>query len=231
MDLTIKDLTLKYGDVSVLKGLNLDMQAGKIYGLAGLNGSGKTSLLKCIAGLQKYDTGSIQSSTIPFSIDQISFLETTIFAYPYMTGRDYLDLFSARNKNFKIDEWSALFDLPIDGYISNYSSGMQKKLGFLGIVALDRHLILLDEPFNALDMEAVELVKKILSKITVREKTILITSHILETLTDTCDKIFYLKGGYITSVFDKQEFDNLKKMFHEHHTEVYDQRIRTVMGE
>lgn len=81
----------------------------------------------------------------------------------------------------------------------------------MGIIALNRELILLDEPFNALDLESVEIVKLILPALKQQGKTILITSHILSTLTDTCDKICYLENGSIRGIYTKQQFPGLSE--------------------
>ena len=79
----------------------------------------------------------------------------------------------------------------------------------MGIMALDRDLILLDEPFNALDLESVEVVKLLLPNLKKQGKTIIITSHILSTLTDTCDSICYLENGNIKGNYSKQQFPGL----------------------
>lgn len=210
MALTVDALELRYGAAEVLRALSLRLEPGHIYGLVGMNGSGKTSLLNCIAGLQRYQHGNILYNQQPLHPHQLGYLESKFMAYPSMTGRDYLELFAAGHPDFNIVQWTDLFRLPPDEYIGNYSSGMQQKLGIIGLMALHRELLLMDEPFNALDLEAVEIFKRLLPALAASGKTILLTSHLLETLTDTCDRIFYLTEGMIKKEYQKNQFAELK---------------------
>lgn len=225
MELQIEQIVLSYGTHPVLKNLCMELKSGYLYGLAGVNGAGKTSLLNCISGLQKYQEGSILLDHAKLITSDVGYLETKFFSYPHMTGRDYLELFSAGTPEFKISIWNKLFDLPLDEYISDYSSGMQKKLGILGVIALDRPVILLDEPFNALDLEAVELMKRILPELKKLNKIVLITSHIIETITESCDQIFYMKDGKIFKTYYRNEFPSLRADLTQHLDEKFNKDI------
>ena len=227
MELKVNNLVLKYGQHTVLKELNLEMKGGLIYGLVGVNGSGKTSLLNCMCGLQPFSKGEVLLNGNSLQTSSTGYLETSVFAYPLMTGRDYLGFFAQSNNSFSLQKWNALFDHPLDEYISNYSTGMQKKLGLMGIIALDRNVVLLDEPFNALDIETVELLKQILPELSKRNKILLITSHILETLTDTCDYIFYLNKGQVNKTYPRSEFPDLAEALKTHFRERFHQGIQS----
>lgn len=228
MALTIDALELRYAAVTVLRGLSLRLEPGHIYGLVGMNGSGKTSLLNCIAGLQRYQHGTIRYNQQPLYTQQLGYLESRFVAYPSMTGRDYLELFSADHPGFDIEKWAGLFRLPPDEFIEHYSSGMQQKLAIIGLIALNRPLLLLDEPFNALDMEAVELFKRLLPEIAAAGKTVLLTSHLLETLTDTCDRVFYLTGGIIKKEYQKTQFAELKSDITAYTTARHDEQLKAL---
>ncbi|MBK8413499.1 MAG: AAA family ATPase [Bacteroidetes bacterium] len=94
---------------------------------------------------------------------------------------------------------------PGDELIDNYSTGMKKKLALIGICKLSRPVMLLDEPFNGLDLESSRILTSVLKKLVSKGHTIIITSHILETLTGLCTYIHYLRNGVIANIFNADE--------------------------
>ena len=143
----------------------------------------------------------------------MSYLVTENYFYPNITGYEYLSLF--QNKNFEIDNWNKLFDLPLEKIIDTYSTGMKKKLAFLSILKQDKPLMILDEPFNGLDIETCRIIRSILLRLKEKGKTIIITSHIIETLTNLCDFIHYLEDGKIKQSEDKEGFIKFEKELYE----------------
>lgn len=227
--ITIHNLHVRYGTNKVLTGLNLEIHDCCIHGLVGLNGAGKTTLLNTLYGLKKRSEGEIFYKSEPVKRKQIAYLETVNYFYPRITGNEYLGLFKKQNPDFDINKWNELFELPLDTLIDKYSNGMKKKLAFMGIVSLNREILILDEPFNGLDMETVQKVKMLLPKMK-STKAILITSHILESLTNICDSISYLNAGVIQFTKDKQDFNSLEtEIFAVHHEKISDQ-IRDLIG-
>ncbi len=203
--ISIKNLTLTYpGSPKILNALNLSLPLGNIHGIAGLNGSGKTSLLNTLFGLLKADAGTINCSDFEINKKNISYLPTENYFYSNISAREYLGLF--RNENFELDNWNKLFLLPLDQVIDDYSSGMKKKLALLGVIKQDKQLMILDEPFNNLDIETSRSLRSLLLKMSAKGKTIIITSHIIETLTNLCDYIHYLDEGKIKFSRQKEEF-------------------------
>jgi ABC-2 type transport system ATP-binding protein len=227
MALQIEQLGFSYGSKPILSGLNLELESGRLHGLVGLNGAGKTTLLKLIAGHLRPKRGELFWHGSRFSGNQVAFLETQAWFYPLMSGHDYLDLFSAGNRSFAREKWNMVFNLPLDQEARSYSAGMQKKLALLGVMALDRELMLLDEPFNTLDLEAVEWLRLLLPGLAAEGRTILLTSHILETLTQTCDTISLLKEGNIEKCFEKENFQELEKMINTIHTS----KVKTMLDQ
>lgn len=208
--LTIKNLTASYGKDSVLENLNLDIEEGMIHGLAGINGSGKTTLFHTIYGFIKPDAGTIQLNGQPLSRKKIAFLETQNYFYSNIKGKEYLDLFPDSTSTFSVKMWQELFKFPLNDLIENYSTGMKKKLALTGILKLDKPILLLDEPFNGIDMEAVRIIEKLLLRLKEKGKTIIVTSHILETLTAICDQIHILENKNITRIYRKNEFEGIE---------------------
>ncbi len=210
--LKINNLHLAYKENKVLKGISLDFKPNQLIGIVGLNGAGKTSFLNAIYGVAHFQEGSVELNESPVLSTQIAFLETKNYFYPRITGKEYLQLFKIGQPNFDFDAWNEVFGLPLDHLISTYSTGMKKKLAFMGILSLNRPVLILDEPFNGLDLETNETIKRILFLLKDKNKILLITSHIMETLTSICDQIHYLNDGKIEASFKETEFDQLEDL-------------------
>jgi ABC-2 type transport system ATP-binding protein len=193
----------------VINGMNLNMEENKIHGIVGLNGSGKTTLLNTIFGLKRQASGQVLFRETKTNKTNFSYLVTENFFYSNITGREYLQLF--KNKDFQAGKWNELFLLPLDELVDNYSSGMKKKLALLGTLKQNKAVMILDEPFNGLDMESIRILRMILLKLKEQGKTIIITSHIIETLTNLCDNIHFLEGGKIKFSKTKTEFEAFEK--------------------
>jgi ABC-2 type transport system ATP-binding protein len=210
--ITINSLTVSYGAVTVLRNLSLDLSLGQIHGIVGLNGSGKTTLLNALFGLKNNDTGQIYYLGNKLSRKQVSYLVTDNYFYPNITGNEYLALFN--NQKFQAENWNTLFGLPLNQLIDNYSTGMKKKLALMGIFKQDKPILLLDEPFNGLDMETTRIIGSILLKLKELGKTVLVTSHVLSTLTHSCDQIHYLETGAIKSSTGRDGFERFENELH-----------------
>ncbi len=208
--ISIKQMVISYQlDKPVIKGLNLKMEENKIHGIVGLNGSGKTTLLNTISGLKRPTSGIVLYQGVKANKKHICYLVTENYFYRNITGREYLQLF--KNKDFLTGKWNELFLLPLDDLVDSYSSGMKKKLALMGVLKQDKPVMILDEPFNGLDTESTRILRMILLKLKEQNKTIIITSHIIETLTNLCDSIHFLEEGKIKFSKSKSEFVNFEK--------------------
>jgi ABC-2 type transport system ATP-binding protein len=218
--LEIQNLSVYYQQLAIIDQLNLVINKGSIHGLVGLNGSGKTTLFNTIFGLLKSQNGIITFDNQLLNSQKIAYLETHNYFYSFLTGGEYLELFKIHNKNFDIKSWNELFQLPLHQLIDEYSTGMKKKLAFIAILCLDKPIMLLDEPFNGLDMETNQQIKLIIKQLKEKGKTILITSHIMESLTSICDAISYLKHGSVEFTAIPTEFSTVEqRIFKETKTE------------
>ena len=208
--ITIENITMSYQKgIEIIKSLSLTFQTGTIHGIVGLNGSGKTTLLNGIFGLKKIDSGKILFSNHPLTKKEISYLVTENYFYPNITGYEYLSLFN--NNDFETDSWNKLFSLPLDKIIDAYSTGMKKKLALLSILKQNKPVMILDEPFNGLDIETCRIIRSVLMRLKEKGKTIIITSHIIETLTNLCDFIHYLEDGKIKQSENEEGFARFEK--------------------
>lgn len=206
--ISIRDITVSYGDTAVLKNLSLDLEEGKVHGIVGLNGSGKTTLLNVLYGLKKAQTGDILWNGMPLSKGKAAFVEVEDYFYPGITGREYLELFE--NAGFRLSLWENLLQLPLDRLIDTYSTGMKRKLSILAALKRNKELQILDEPFNGLDIESCEILRMILLKLKEAGKTVLLTSHILDVLPGISDYIHHLSGGIVKKTYPVTEFDAMK---------------------
>lgn len=211
--LDLHSIHFSYDEVEVLKGISLQLESGKIHGLAGMNGSGKTTLLQVVYGLLKPQNGDIRFKGKPVQMEETVFLEAGNYFYHRLTTKETLHLFSIANPRFEIDRWLEVFSLTGKEFTEDLSTGMRKKLAILCALAKDKELMLLDEPFNGLDMESVMVMHALLKELRKKGKTILITSHILETLLENCDSIQTFAEGRIIQSYLPPEYDQMKKDF------------------
>lgn len=205
--LEIKNISVSFKDKNVLQNLNLEIEEGIILGILGKNGAGKTTLFESLYQSQKY-SGQILWKNQKLLRQNISYLETENYFYPYITGREYLSYFS-KDKLPKTIELAEKFQLPLDKYVQYYSSGMKKKLALIGMLMLDKPINILDEPFNGVDFEGVHLLYDIIRELKQSNKMVIISSHIIETLFHTCDRIVTLENGLISNIFEKSDFEKL----------------------
>ena len=206
----IENLSKKYGKKEVLKSIDISFEKGKVYGLVGENGSGKTTLFRCITGLERYK-GEISSDVIKLK-DSLGVLFTDPFFFSKITGKEYIQLLSnARGETLQDIEEKNIFDLPLNEFASNYSTGMKKKLALLAILLQENQYYILDEPFNGIDIQSNIIVTEIIHKLRDLGKTILMSSHIFSTLSDTCDEIYLLDNGSIIKRVFKEDFKELEQ--------------------
>ena len=207
----INNLSVSYNKRKVINSLNLSLKEHAIHGIVGLNGSGKTTLLNTIFGIKKQESGEILFNGKNINKKQIAYLPTENFFYSYITGYEYLALI--KNNNFNIEEWNNLFQIPLNENIDIYSTGMKKRLALLAILKQQKDIIILDEPFNGLDIEMSKVILLILEKLKESGRTIIVSSHIIETLLNLCDYIHLLEDGKIKHSKEKNQFTEFERNF------------------
>lgn len=204
MEIKLENVNKSFGKIKVLTDVNIKFSSGKIYGLYGRNGSGKSVLLKIISGLYShegkvlYDNVEYEKlSSLPFLRGQI---ETPSF-FPNLTGYENLRLL-AKIQN-RISDQEILKSLDIvnllnekDKRYSEYSLGMKQKLGIAQAIMENPDIIILDEPFNGIENATVKKLIEYFKRIK-KDKIIIVSTHIIEDLKNLCDKIYYLDGGVL----------------------------------
>jgi ABC-2 type transport system ATP-binding protein len=207
----VKNIQLNYDKKIVLNKLSKSFELNKIHGIVGLNGAGKTSFFNVLAHVIYPESGEINCNNQSLSHKSISYLETQPFFYSRLTGREYLAIFENKNPELNQTELINLLKFPVDNLIENYSTGEQKKLALLAILKQNRPIIILDEPFNGLDLESAKVLETIVLRLKEKGKTVFISSHILSPLFNLCDKIHHLADGKFQRSYLPNEFNELDK--------------------
>ena len=181
------------------------LKEGMIYGLVGRNGSGKSMLLKTICGFIRPDKGSVLVDGIDiyktnsFPINTRALIERPNYL-PDLTGYENLKMLaSIMNKIGDEEIFNTLKKVNLfeekDKKFKKYSLGMKQKLGIAQVLMEDPDLILLDEPFNGIEDESIEKIRKILLEEKRRGKLIIIATHIKEDIDELCDVIYKMSDG------------------------------------
>lgn len=212
--LEIQNVSVKYNRDYVLKRVSIEIETNSVLGVLGKNGAGKTTLFNTIYGSVERE-GSILWKGEKVSKKSIGYLETENYFYPYITGREYLNYFNINKLDKQIESYTSIFDLPLDELIDNYSTGMKKKIALIALMIMNRPINILDEPFNGLDFEGVTILYDIIKKIKNKNKIVIVSSHIIETLFHTCDRIVLLENGVVNKIFTKEEFGDLSRIINE----------------
>jgi ABC-2 type transport system ATP-binding protein len=138
-------------------------------------------------------------------------LFTEPFFFEKITGKEYIQLLcNARQIPVNEIENRNIFDLPLHQYASTYSTGMKKKLALTAILLQRNEYFILDEPFNGVDIESNMLLTEIIHTLKKLGKTVIISSHIFSTLSDTCDEINLLNEGSIVKSVQREDFQSLE---------------------
>ncbi len=209
----IKNLHKKYGTHKVLDGINMQFEKGKVYGIVGENGAGKTTFFNCIAQLLDYE-GTIEAPFSPLK-DYIGYLPTDLYFFPMITGKEYLRFILNARGVAPIDfQEKNIFELPLENYVSGYSTGMKKKLAINALLLIPNAVIILDEPFNGVDIHSNMTISALINIWKQQGKTILLSSHIFATL-DICDELFLLENGSMGKPIFKDSFKELEAKMHQ----------------
>lgn len=208
--IAIHHLSKKFGTTSVLENINHTFQAGKVYGIMGENGAGKSTLFRCLMGLENYKGEIIKEHPL-----KVGYLYDTPFYYSFVTGMEYI-VFCLKARKLPIDkqkisELNEKFALPLERYATQYSLGMKKRLMIMTLMLQDNDFIIMDEPFNGLDLTGTILLKQWILSMQAQQKCIVLSSHIISSLTDVCDEISYIHKGKIVANYSDKTAEYIEK--------------------
>ncbi len=211
VSLVLKDVSVAYTDKPIIEDVNLELYSGEIFGLMGLNGAGKTTMIKAILGLRDQDRGDIliygKDKSDPSSKLRLSYLPEKFEPPWFLTGMEFIkfsfQLYKLPFNKEDIIEAAQKLALDTDALgrrMNTYSKGMRQKLGLMGTLLTDCSLFILDEPMSGLDPQARALVKKMINDIKHKDRTIFLSSHILADMDEICDRVAVLHESKIRFV-------------------------------
>ncbi len=203
----VRGLSLTIGKTAILNDVTVSLEAGKIHGLIGRNGSGKTMLMKCICGFIRPTRGEVVvdgkrvGKDVDFPKNMGIIIETPGFI-PYYSGYKNLKLLAGlRNKIGKEEIIQAMertgLDPKLKRHVKKYSLGMRQRLGLAQAIMEDPDILILDEPMNGLDKDGVEDMRRYLIDLREQGKTILIASHSSEDISVLCDSVYEMEKGIL----------------------------------
>ena len=206
----VKNLSKDFGQDRVLKCVNRDFESGKIHGIVGNNGSGKTVLMKCICGFLLPTEGTVivngrrVGKEVDFPPDLGVIIETPGFL-PGVTGVKNLEILASLNKKIDLSEIAdAIRRVGLDPHmkkpVGKYSLGMRQRLGIAQAIMEDPSLLILDEPLNGLDKHGVAEMRKLIKGLSAEGKTILLASHNQGDIDELCDTVCEMDAGVMTSI-------------------------------
>jgi len=223
MKLHVANLKKSFGKRDVLDDANYTFEKGKIYGLLGRNGAGKTTMFNCLTGNLESDGGHVTMEfdgvNRPAGYDDIGFVFTQPHLPEFMTGNEFIKFFIDINKDkikepVNIDLSFKLIDFEnADRHklIREYSHGMQNKLQILAFLILRPPVILLDEPLTSFDVVVALQIKNLIKSIK-DDHIIIFSSHILPLVQDLCDEIVILHNGKLSALdadkLQDKDFEN-----------------------
>ncbi len=208
--ITISNVDLTIGKTHILKNINISFGEGKIHGLIGRNGSGKTMLMKCICGFIKPTSGEITvngkrvGKDVDFPKDMGIIIETPGFI-PYYSGYKNLKLLAdLTGKIGKAEIIQSMRQVGLDPnlkrHVRKYSLGMRQRLGLAQAIMENPSILILDEPFNGLDKDGVSEMRGYLLELKQRGKTMLICSHSAEDIDVLCDTVCEMDKGHLEKI-------------------------------
>lgn len=200
----LANVSKKYGGRRALAGVSLTLPKGKIIGLVGENGSGKTTMLKLIAGLLTPDGGKVTYEGRPVTrriASDIAYMPDTDFFYPYFTVAQLFEFYDSQFTDFdlqKAKEIAQFLNVALDSKIKHLSKGNRGRVKIAATLGREASYYLLDEPFSGLDPMVREDIAKGLIRFTDTEtQTVLMSTHELKDVEPLLDEIVVLRSGQI----------------------------------
>lgn len=217
----IENFSKKYAgsDYYAVKDFNLEIHDGEVFGFLGHNGSGKSTTIKSLVGIQSLTEGKIEVcgydiTTQPLQAKKmIGYVSDNHAVYEYLTGREYInyiaDLYEVTSKDRKerIEKYVKLFDLEkfIDNEIKSYSHGMKQKVMVISSLIHNPKIWVLDEPLTGLDPNSAYEIKECMREHADKGNIVFFSSHVIEVVEKICDKIAIISHGVLKGVYDLEQ--------------------------
>ncbi len=219
----ITDLHKSYGKKSVLRGLNLEVYKGELFGFIGRNGIGKSTTIDCMIGIKRFQKGTILVNGFDINKEPLlakasyGYVASEPTCYDVMTGYEYLEFVASIyqlnetefNNNYKyLCERLKLDMKELSNAISGYSHGMKQKLCLAASLLHNPDIWILDEPTVGLDIIATEELKKMMREYANHGKCVFVTSHNIDLVSKLCDRVAIVNDGVVKEIHDLNKNPN-----------------------
>ena len=221
----LRDIHKNYKKKPILKGLNLEVKNGEIFGFVGPNGAGKSTTMKIIVDLIKPSSGKVyifgKENTDPEVKKRVGFLPEHPYFYTNVKGEEFLRFVyfctDVNKKEFerRVEYYGDKLEISwaLDKKLSEYSKGMLQRFGILQAVVSEPDLLILDEPMSGLDPIGRKLVMGLMEELREKGKTIFFSTHILPDVERVCDRVAIIINGRITDVLGREDIKNIEELF------------------
>lgn len=205
----MEHLTKKYGDLAAVDDLSLSIRAGSLFGFLGPNGAGKSTTIGCLTGLLDPTAGEISLLGERFTSDSVDLkrrigvmpegmaLFDQLYAHEFLAFNARMFGLDETTTRHRVEELLVVMDLTgaYKKRLSEYSTGMRKKVAFAAAIIHSPEILFLDEPFESIDPAAVAMLKGWLRRFVAQGRTVFMTTHVLETVERLCDDVAIIKAG------------------------------------
>ena len=215
--LSIKDLHKSYGKKEVLKGINLEVYKGEVFGFIGKNGAGKSTTIDCIVGLKDFNSGEIvlaghnvKENPLDAKME-LGYVPSEPITYEVMTGNEYLQFVASSynmyqesfDKNYEfLKNKFMISDSDLNRKIREYSHGMKQKVCLMASLIHNPTIWILDEPTVGLDIIVYQTLMDMLREFAANGKTVFVTSHNIDLVSRICNRVAIINNGVVAELID-----------------------------
>jgi len=208
VSLVVDSISKRFGTIQALDGVSFEVEPGRIFGLLGANGAGKTTSMRIVLDILRADSGSVTwqgTPNIELPRDTWGYLPEERGLYMRMTVMEVLRFFAALygvpqdKATREVEDWLARFRVPDyrDRKVEELSKGNQQKIQFIAAILHDPDVLIMDEPFSGLDPVNVQLLKEAFLEMRDRGKTLIFSTHQMETVEELCESIAIIDRGKV----------------------------------
>lgn len=210
MEIVVKNVSKKFKKVTILENINMKFESGKIYGIVGRNGSGKSVFLKILCSFYKPTTGEVLFDNVNYSSNNSfpkstrALIEKPTF-FPDLTGFENLKLLASIQNKIGDDEINSTLEMvnlsnDKDKKYSEYSLGTKQKLAIAQVLMENPDVMIFDELFNGIEDNTVDKIRNILLELKNQNKIIIVTSHMKEDIDILADEVYKFNNGNVERI-------------------------------
>ena len=214
----VTNLSKKYNGRKALDQVSAEFLDGKIYAFLGPNGSGKTTFMKILANLTQEYEGTVLLDGERLSVKsraEVAYLPTETHVYPFMTVCEFGSYYKRFFKDFneeRYESWIKRMDIPFKTPFKVLSSGMDKKVRVAATLSRDAKLLILDEPFNGVDLLAREEIERMMIEVMAEDRTLIVSSHLVDEVESYVNYAAFFSQGKLLSLENVEELRTVRQM-------------------